>query len=336
MKVSNETKVGALTAISITLLILGFNYLKGKNILSKANPEIHTVFNRVEGLMISTPVTINGLQVGKVSDIKEKSANLGDGIVVTINLNKDINIPTNSFTSVKSSPLGDATVTITLGTTPEFVKNGDTLLAKNAIGLMDEVKATLNPALANVNGTLRSLDSLLEVVGTYFDPGTKNNFHKIVANLTKSSTDLQVLMDAQNSALSKSLNNVNTITGNLANNNDKINATLANVEKATGKLANAKLEETISSLQTTITQLNGLVAKANSKDGSVGLLLNDTKLYKNLESTTYKLNILLDDFRTHPKRYVNVSVFGKKDKSSPLAAPLQDDSTQVPLQQKKK
>jgi phospholipid/cholesterol/gamma-HCH transport system substrate-binding protein len=120
---------------------------------------------------------------------------------------------------------------------------------------------------------------------------------------------------------------VNQITGNLAKNNDKITASLDHMEKATGKLANLKLDETVNSLQSAMNELKIAMAKANSKDGSLGLLLNDPKLYKNLESTTYKLNILLDDFRTHPKRYVNVSVFGKKDKTQPLTAPRQDDST---------
>jgi phospholipid/cholesterol/gamma-HCH transport system substrate-binding protein len=326
MKVSNETKVGALTAISITLLILGFNFLKGKNLFSKAKTEIYAVFQKVDGLNISNPVTINGLQVGKIYEMHEKNRNL-DGIIVTINLLKDIDIPKNSFATVSSDLLGASSVNITLGDSKAYMQNGDTLLAQNSSGFIDGIKASLNPALNSVNGAVQSLDSLLKVVGTYFDPATKFNFHAIVANLTKSSIDLQKLLDAQNSTLAKSLNNVNLITSNLAKNNEKITQTLDNLEKATGKFANIKIDETLASLQTTLTEFKGVVAKANSKDGSIGLLLNDPKLYRNLESTTYKLNILLDDFRTHPKRYVNVSVFGKKDKGQPLTSPLQDDST---------
>ena len=333
MKVSNETKVGALTAISITLLILGFNFLKGKNLFSKAKTEIYAVFQKVDGLNISNPVTINGLQIGKIYEMHEKNRNL-DGIIVTINLLKDVDIPKNSFATVSSDLLGASSVSITLGDSKAYMQNGDTLLTQNSSGFIDGIKASLNPALNSVNGAVQSLDSLLKVVGTYFDPATKVNFHAIVANLTKSSIDLQKLLDAQNSTLAKSLNNVNLITGNLAKNNEKITQTLDNLEKATGKFANIKIDETLASLQTTLTEFKGVVAKANSKDGSIGLLLNDPKLYRNLESTTYKLNILLDDFRTHPKRYVNVSVFGKKDKGQPLTSPLQDDSTSNPLPKK--
>lgn len=333
MKVSNETKVGALAAVSITLLILGFNYLKGKNIFSKAKTEIYAVFDKVDGLNVANPVTINGLQIGKVYEMHEKDKAL-TGIVVTINLTKDVDIPKGSYASISSDLLGATTLTITKGDGKELMQNGDTLLTQNNAGLIEGLKASLNPALVNVNGAVKSLDSLLKVVGSYFDPATKNNFHAIIANLTKSSANLQILLDAQTGSLAKALGNVNSFTANLAKNNSTIDTTLNNLSKATGKFANMKLDETLGSLQGAVTELKGLMAKANSKDGSIGLLLNDPKLYRNLESTTYKLNILLDDFRTHPKRYVNVSVFGKKDKSDPLTAPLQDDSASHPLPKK--
>jgi phospholipid/cholesterol/gamma-HCH transport system substrate-binding protein len=173
------------------------------------------------------------------------------------------------------------------------------------------------------------------VIGTYFDPATKSNFHAIVVNLTASSIELQKLLNAQTGALAKTLGNLNVFTAGLAKNTTTIDTTLANLNKASNKFANIKIDETLSSLQSTVNELKSVVAKANSKDGSIGLLLNDPKLYRNLESTTYKLNILLDDFRTHPKRYVNVSVFGgKKDKTGALTSPLLDDSTSNPLPKK--
>ncbi|MEO6313942.1 MAG: MlaD family protein [Chitinophagaceae bacterium] len=333
MKVSNETKVGALAAVSIALLILGFNFLKGKNLLSKAKTEIYAVFQKVDGLNEANPVTINGLQVGKVYEMREKDRDL-NGIVVTINLLKDIDIPKNSYATISADLLGSATLTIVKGDSKDMMKNGDTLLTQATSGLVDALKAQLNPALNSVNGAVLSLDSLLKVVGSYFDPATKNNFHTIVGNLSKSSAELQKLLDAQTGTLAKALVNVNVFTANLAKNNGKIDTTLSNLSKASNKFANLKLDETLSSLDKTVTELKTVVAKANSKDGSIGLLLNDPKLYRNLESTTYKLNILLDDLRTHPKRYVNVSVFGRKDKSGALTSPLLDDSTSNPLPKK--
>jgi len=285
-------------------------------------------------LSVANPVTINGLQVGKVYAMKEKDREL-DAIIVTINLLKDIDIPKNSFASINTDLLGASSLIITKGDSKEMMKDGDTLLTQSAPGLIEGLKASLNPTLSSVNSAVQSLDSLLKVIGTYFDPATKNNFHAIIGNLTASSAELQKLLNAQTGTLAKALSNVNVFTANLSKNNGKIDTTLANLSTASGKFANLKLDETLNSLQGTMNELKGVVAKANSKDGSLGLLLNDPKLYRNLESTSYKLNILLDDFRTHPKRYVNESVFGgKKDKTGALTSPLLDDSTSNPLPKK--
>lgn len=326
MKISNETKVGVLAVIAIALLILGFNYLKGKDLIDTSK-KLHTIFKRVDGLTVSNAVMINGLQIGTVYKMKELNANL-DSIIVTINLTKNINIPVNSVASISKDLLGSATLDIHLGNASTLTKDGDTLRTINKPGMLDDVKTSLNPAINSLTGTLVSLDSLIEVVGTYFDPTTKNNFQKIIANLTATSASLNELINSQNSSLAKSLNHVESITANLASNNEHISHTMENLDRTTAHLANAKIEETVASLQSTANSLSDIMKKANSKEGTLGLLLNDKTLYNHLSSTAYKVNILLDDLRTHPKRYVNISVFGKKNTAGPLTAPLIDDTTQ--------
>jgi phospholipid/cholesterol/gamma-HCH transport system substrate-binding protein len=326
MKISNETKIGILAVVAIAILILGFNFLKGKNLFEK-NDKIYAIFQKVPGLEGSNPVLINGLQVGMVYKIEGRSKNLSDGILVTINLARDINIPKNSVAVINTELLGGASIIIEPGNAAEFLQNGDTLASRIKMGLLDDVSGSINPALRSLDGTLVSLDSLIQVAGTYFDPNTKNNFHKIFANLSAASASLNTLITSQNSNLNKTLAHVNSITGNLDSNNGTITNTLSNLEKTSDHFASLKLDETLNSLNSAVTGLNGVLAKANSKDGSIGLLLNDKQLYSNLESTSRSLNILLDDLRVHPKRYVNVSVFGKKDKSTPLSAPLPPDSS---------
>lgn len=328
MKISNETKVGVLAAIAITLLILGFNFLKGKKLFERKDI-LYAVFDKVDALNSSDPVKINGLPVGNVAEMEERDPNIS-AIIVGLHITKKINIPKNSIAIIEGNPLGSSSINIILGSSTDIARDGDTIQTNPSSGILAELKGALGPTVTQVNGTLKSLDSLLEQVSAIFDPKTKNNIQGIVANLAVSTTSLNALLNAQTGALAKSLNNLNAFTGNLKNNNDSITRIIGNVDRLTGNLANLDLEKTLTKLQAAVDNLNGTLSKINNGDGTLGLLMNDKKLYQNLTSTSNSLNILLQDIRLHPKRYINVSVFGKKDKSQPLMEPLSDSATKVP------
>jgi len=330
MKISNETKVGALTAIAITLLILGFNFLKGKTLFKTGN-FIYAKYTDTKGIMVSNGVFINGFQVGSVYDIENADANLS-AIVVAIKLKGNYNIPSNSVASIKENPLGNASITISLGDAPSYVKSGDTILTSSNAGLLGDVMNKLGPVGDQIKATVSSLDSVLKNINTIFDPATKNNLQGVIANINKttaslvvSSASIQAMLNQQTGAITASMNNVNSFTKNLADNNEKVTRMISNVEKTTENLSKADIDGTVAQLKNSIETLNGLLAKASSTDGSLGKLLNDKTLYDNLSNTVRSANILMDDLRVHPKRYVNISVFGKKDKTGPLMAPL--DST---------
>lgn len=325
MKISNETKVGALTAIAIVVLILGFNYLKGRN-LTQRSDKLYAIFPSVRGLAVSNAVFINGLQVGKVADMRETDKNLS-GIIIGINLTKDINIPRNSVVTITSELLGATALDIVLGDSKTLVKDGDTLATKENLSVMGELTKSINPAINNANEALIQLQMLIKRLNEIVDPRTQTNIQGIVASLNSTSQSLNRLLNDKNGSLARSLNNVEMITGNLAKNNDKINSTLTNLEKASGNFANLDLDEAITSLKNTMSKLENAVEKIDSKQGTLGLLLNDTKLYDQLLLTNRSLTTLLDDLRMNPKRYVNISVFGRKDKKGPLQAPLYDSTS---------
>ncbi len=327
MKISNETKIGALTAIAIAALILGFNFLKGKDLFEHSK-KLSAVFKNVEGLETSNSVKIKGLEVGTVYSIAPTDKNV-DGIVVTISMKKDVNIPRNSSAVIDAGLLGGASIIIKKGDAPELLQDGDSISTVEKGNLLSEVQANLSPVVSRLSSTLESMDSLIRAVGGLFDPNVKNNFSAIIANLAKSSGSLQVMLNEKTGALAHSLNHVDSFTRGLAANNEQINKTLSNLQKTTDELANAKISETVANANAAMKSLNDAIAKINSGNGSLGLLLNDKKLYNNLEMTTRSLNTLLDDVRVHPKRYVTISVFGRKDKSGPLTAPA-IDSTGTP------
>lgn len=322
MKISNETKVGALTAIAIVVLILGFNYLKGKN-LTERNDELFAIFPDIKGLTVSNAVFINGLQVGKVAEMRETDKNMS-GILVAIRLTKDINIPRNSSAIINSELLGTTSMEIVLGDQRTYLKDGDTLKATVKTGIVTELTKSITPAVNNVNKTLNSLDMLIKQLSAIIDPNTRNNLQGIIVNLTNSSRSLERLINAQNGVLARSLNNVESITGNLSKNNDKISSTLTNLEKTSNALASANFQEVLTSMKNTMNKLEGTVEKISSTKGSLGALLNDRQLYDEIRLTNRSLTTLLDDVRVNPKRYVNVSVFPRKDKKGPLLDPITD------------
>jgi phospholipid/cholesterol/gamma-HCH transport system substrate-binding protein len=329
-KISNETKIGVLAVVALAALILGFNFLKGTNLIHQTK-HFYAVFDNVEGLEVSNAVQIDGLNIGNITAINASDKDLSNGIVVTITLNKDVHIPRNSIGEINSGFISSATIVINRGDDKQYLESGDTLETKQKANLFAQVQSSVNPVILKLGGTLTSLDSLIEVIGTMFDPRLKNNFSTIIANLAASSAQLQKFLNAENGALAQSLKNVSDFTGNLAKDNDKINHTLDNLEKASDSLAASRIPQTVESLRATMGDLRAAINKINSPNGTLGLLINDKRLYQNLESTTRSLNILLDDFRMHPKRYVNISVFGKKDKTGPLTAPLSDSAASKPV-----
>ena len=259
MIISNETKVGALTALAIVVLILGFNYLKGRNLTEKSD-KLYAIFPSVRGLAVSNAVLINGLQVGKVSEMHETDKNLS-GIIISMSLNKDINIPKNSVVTITSELLGATALDIVLGDSKTLVKDGDTLATKANLSVMGELTKSINPAVNNANEALIQLQMLIKRLNDIVDPRTQTNIQGIVASLNSTSRSLDRLLNDRNGSLARSLGNIESITGNLAKNNDKINNTLDNLDKASANFANLKLEEATQSLKNTMAKLEDAVGK---------------------------------------------------------------------------
>ncbi|MDZ4807571.1 MAG: MlaD family protein [Bacteroidota bacterium] len=328
MKISNETKVGILTITALTILILGFNFLKGKSLFSKSK-KIYAVFSNMGSLEKSNEVKINGLPIGAVYEKKELDKNVS-AIIITINLTRDINIPDNSVAYIGSSLVGASYIVIEKGDSKTYLKLGDTLKTREESGIINQVSAQINPTLTKVRSVLDTLTQTLTGVNGLLNSDAKSNLQQTLANLNRASSSLNGLLDNQTGALAKTLNNASSITESLKANTEDISKTIGNAKKTSEKLAALELKPTIDSLNTMISQLKAAASKVStmlsSKDGTLGALINDKTLYNKLTDAILSFEILADDLRTNPKRYVNISVFGKKDKDGPLTSPAKKDT----------
>lgn len=322
MKISNESKVGILSAVAIVLLVLGYNILKGRSLFSNKKT-IYAVYGQVNGLAPSNAVMVNGLTVGNVLSLEVMDRQAGR-ILVTLQISKDIEIPKNSVARISSDLLGTRKVEIDFGNTTETLKNKDTIYAAVDGSITDALKEQLSPLVKKLEVTLGAVDTLLITVNSVFDTTTKHNIRTAVAglngtmqNLSRATHSINGML-AENGKIGGTFSNFEAVSANLKNNNEKISNILGNFDKASGTLANGELDTALAQLRSTVSRLNDVVTKVNSSDGSLGLLMNDKKVYNNLQTSLGSLNKLLEDLRYNPWRYVHLSVFGRKNKVVPI------------------
>ena len=326
MTINHETKVGILTIVALAMLILGFNFLKGKDVFNNSK-KIYAIFPKLGSLTKSNEVKINGLTIGTVYDLQEVDKNVS-GIKVTISLTRDVNIPVNSVAYISANVvgIGSASIIIEKGDATTYLKDGDVLNTRIDEGLFGGLTSEVSPTLTKIRNSLDTVNKVLSNVNTIFDAGAKRNLQTTIANLALASNSLNKLLDLQTSALGAALNNVNSITGNIKNNNDSLTAVISNTKKFTEQLARLEMKKTMDTLQAAVSQLKFTMTKISSNEGTLGALINDRQLYNRLNDAVLSAEILIDDLRTHPKRYVNDSVFGKKDNGGALTSPAKKDT----------
>lgn len=314
MKIANETKVGILAAFSIALLIVGYNFLKGNAIFSDETV-LFAKYPRVDGLGVSKPVLINGFQIGRVDKLELQA----DGsILATLKIKGQYEIPKNSIARLEGTDLlGSKAIVLTLGTGTDYAKDGDFLNANVAKGLLE----TVQPVQKKAELIIGKMDSILTSVNTILNPNFQKNvdksFNSIASTLSSlegTSKKVDNLVGSESSRISAILANAESISGNLKKNNEKINAILNNIHNISDQVAAANFKQTIENANKAVSDLQGIVGKINNGKGTLGLLVNDTRMYENLTNASKNLDSLMIDLKQHPKRYVHFSIFGKKDK----------------------
>ncbi|HMI02414.1 MAG TPA: MlaD family protein [Pedobacter sp.] len=317
MKIANETKVGILAAFSIALLIIGYNFLKGNAIFS-SETILYARYSHVDGLAVSKPVLINGFQIGRVDKLQLQP----DGsILATLKIKGKYEIPKSSIAKLESTDLlGSKAIVMALGSGNDYAQDGDTLNANVQKGILE----TVQPVQKKAEMIIGKMDSILTSVNSILNPNFQKNVDKsfnsisaTLASLESTSKKVDNLVGSEGSRVSAILANVEAISSNLKQNNQKISAILNNINSVTDQVAAANFKQTLDNANKAVVDLQTIVGKINNGQGSLGLLVNDTKLYDNLNNASKNLDNLMMDLKANPKRYVHFSVFGggsKKDK----------------------
>lgn len=316
MKISNETKIGALTTIAIAVLILGYSFLKGNDIFSGSN-KFYAVYKSVDGLTVSKPVLVNGFPIGHISKMQ-----LGeDGrTTVEFKIKSEYNVPVNTLAKLVSTDLlGSKAIVFLLGDSKQYAENKDTLRAD----IQGSLAESLQPIQTKAENLMTKLDSSLAAINKILNPNFQRNVDRSFTSIANSLQTLEgttkkidALVGAQTGHINGILANAETVSGNLKVTTAGLNNVTANFQKFSGDLANGNIKQTLDNANKAVADLQATIANINSNKGSLGLLMNDDKLYKNLEATSYNMNELFIDLKANPKRYVHFSVFGggnKKD-----------------------
>lgn len=311
-----ELKIGIIGIFSILLLIWGISFLKGNNIFGNSN-EYYSIYENIDGLESSSPVRINGLTVGNVTEIYFHPNSSGD-IIVQFTLNDDIRFPRNTIAKIYNSDImGTKAVQLVYGNSNLYASPGDTLYAEIEDGLKDEVNKQVLPLKNKAEELISSIDSVMTVITTVLDKDARESLSSSLRSLNRTFSTMEFAMVKLDSVIYKNdirvttiLQNVESITTNLHNNNDMIARTLKNFESISDSLAKSNVKSTINNLDKSLAEFDLILQKIEKGEGTIGLLLNDKEMYNNLTSASKQLDLLIEDMKKHPKRYVTFSLLG--------------------------
>jgi phospholipid/cholesterol/gamma-HCH transport system substrate-binding protein len=320
LKITREIKVAVLVILSIVLFYWGFVFLKGRNLFDNSN-KLYAVYDNVAGLVVSAPVTINGLNIGKVNTIEI----LPDGKmkVELIITNEQIQIAKSSIAQIMDSGLigGREIAIINNFSDKNYTESGDTLQTSAKLGLTAELANQIGPVKDKVEILLENANKLIENLNATLDASTQQKLKSAIASLEVTMAEFGQASKSINGILDDNKSKLNTMVTNFEKTSSNLNAMSSSLEKA-------DLGATVKKLEATLTSVNGIMANLEQGKGTMGKLLSDDAMYTNLTKTSKELELLLQDLRLNPTRYVNVSVFGKKNK--PYTTPTTETIIEQP------
>jgi phospholipid/cholesterol/gamma-HCH transport system substrate-binding protein len=306
VNISKEVKVALLAVVAIAALYFGFLFLKGTDFFSSTKT-YHVIYENVDGLTVSSPVVLNGVNVGFVQDMK-LILDKDNRVNVAINVNEEVPVGDSTIASLTSSDLlGGKAITLFLKTNKKRYKGGEMLISYTQQSLTDMLTAKAMPVLGKVDSTLLRFNS-------FFNDEAKNSLRATILNTQATTAAVRDMLLANQRNINAITTNLAALTGALKVTEQKFGILAANLNQITDTLKATPINSTIRNLNATVSEAQTALNKFNQNSGTMGKLMNDDSLYANMNASTESLNALLKDLKTNPKRYVHFSLIGGKTK----------------------
>ena len=304
MRLSKEIKAAFFVLSTILLFIFGFNYLKGSSILDKQKT-IYAVYDEVDGLLVGANVMINGLSIGNVTELDFLPNSTK--ILVTLKVKDKLNFSSKSTASIyETGVLGGLAISIEpVFERESIVKTGDTLMSSVRPGLTELINRQIEPLSRQLQSTITSVDSIFTGASNVLNRQTQEEIKESISVLTSainainnSSLIIEETLTSKNTQINNTLDNIENISSNLSNVSDELNS--------------FGLSSLLTNLEVSVDGISSIVDKLDSDNSTLGKLINEDEVYNNLNSSIESLNILINDIKANPKKYVHFSVFGRK------------------------
>jgi len=314
MSLSKEARIGILATVSLVVFFLGFSFLKGTSVFSNEK-EYYCIYSDVQGLQNSAAVQVRGLNIGHVSGTKLLD---GKGVRVTITINKSVEIPAGTTASLASLDLlGTKIIRLDLGPGPNMIAAKTELPTTQEPGMLDNITDQVTPLIKSLRKTVSALDTVIAGVNVIAGPDNRQVISDAIKSVKMTADNLVSIsaeINKENGEVSNIVHNTSKFSNALAKSSDTMQQLVSNLNNVSGQMAHSPIQKTLTELEATSAQLKEVMTKINSGQGSMGLMVNNKDLYNNLTSSLSTLDKLMTDIKAHPKRYINVSVFGKKSK----------------------
>jgi phospholipid/cholesterol/gamma-HCH transport system substrate-binding protein len=316
-----EVKAGILVIVAIALFVFGFNFIKGRNIFHPQRT-FYAVYDQIDGLVTSNPVVVNGFHLGQVQTTSLLQGTQAKVLVsFTVNHN-DFKIPINSVAKIVSMDLlGSKAIEIVMGDALIYYNEGDTLLSEVQASLTEEVNRQVAPLKNKAENLISSVDSVLTIVQTLLNKEAISNIEKsfesisrTIGSLENTAHKIDTMVMQEKGKISTIIANVESISTNFRENNQKLSKIISNFESISDSIVRANIASTINNADRSLAQTNEILEKINRGEGSMGMLIHNDTLYKNLERASLDLDKLLKDIRLNPQRYLHFSIIGRRER----------------------